>query len=403
MNIKIKLVTSIALIVLLAVSIFPTRFVVANSIEEQTLQLMSTINSLGEVIRTSPAISEAERVSLFTQLVQLSTAILNLRLLGHSTSPSVQSKERAEDVGLEQVVVRYTPATNIATIQMIFATSTPQERRFEYRSLSEVADFSDHMTQLKNIAITDVSNILNIRESDIRERIMVSARNPIRDSRIFFTPNSALAEELALKFGAHSIVTGAIVYPSQVIQAGEERDEIKGFSIAFTTDQNETLVTTVTRSGNTFFGRRYTLTTEYFLNDAFLMSGINPDLRQGQLPTAFTSLQNITESELKAEVSALFGQIPFASQISDYENKVLRFLFDQSTYLQVGEWQQYSNENRQCYNRADAIIVREMAYQFLKDSGAQALVAPDDVLVVAPVVTIDNSYALSCRNVQRVF
>jgi hypothetical protein len=403
MNIKIKFITSIVLIIVVVVTLFPVRPVVANSIEEQTLQLMTAINSLGEVIRTSPAITETERISLFSQLVQLSTAILNLRLIGQSSSQSVPSKETAESVGLERVIVRYSPVTNIAAVEMIFATSTQQERRFEYRSLSEIADFSDRMTQLRNIAITDVSNILNVRESDIRERIMISARNPIRDARAFITPNSSLAEQLALKFGAHSIVTNAIVYPSQVIQAGDERDEIKGFSIVFTTDQNEKLVTTVTRSGNNFFGRRYTLTTEYFLNDAFLMNSINPDLRQGQLPTAFTSLQNITENELKTEVAALFGQIPFTSQISDYENKVLRFLFDQSTYLQVGEWQRYSNENRQCYTSTDSIIVREMAYQFLKDSGAQALIESNEVLVVAPVITIDNSYALSCRNVQRVF
>jgi len=408
---KIKKIISLAVVgtLMMLLVVLPIKPTFADTIDEQLAALTTAIANLGEAIRTSPTLTDGERLSLFTQLVALSNAILSLRQ-ARDQRPTVTppTKQTAEAVGLERIILRYEPRTYAVAVEVSYATSSKREFTLNYPGLARYENFNSQIQWLRHFAKRDISDRILVVEKDVDQLVFVTTRNPARDSLII--QNSRAAEDLATNFGSHSIVTRASILPSRIIQSNDDspslrNDQFHEVTIALYSDQEEALVTKIRRrSGMNVSEPEYTLSAQYMLLSTLDGGPFRSrDSLEEPLVIINRNLIELDEDELKKEVRSLFQRLPFTAQIRNYESKLFRFLFDQNSRLVVEGNRRHTESEQECYDSADLLVMRELGHYFLTEAVPQFTVEKEDVRILAPIRQEDFGNRIYCENVQRVF
>lgn len=378
----------------------------ANEVDNQALDaLVQSITKLGEAIKNSTNITDAERVSLFSQLVSLSNLILEIKKPS-ATGGNQNSQMATSSVeAIDYVAVQFDSETYEADITVNFTSGDTQEFTRTYENASSSRTYTGRVNTAKQLATNDIALVLGVSAKEIQPKVFITTRRP--DRRLYTTTNSPEAEQLALNFGRHSIVTDVEVYPAEVTPSGDPDDPVvRTARILLRSDQEETMSTAIKQTSDGFFtDERYELQIRFYVTagvDYTFDSFGDSDDRF--IPVIDYTVPDLEREELYDALSSLFGQIPFAEQIDSFEDKILTFLFDNRTFYQIRPGAQVFAQNRQCYNAADTRIMSEFVSSFVNDAVVQNVVPPEDILFVAPLYFEDDSSAdNNCWGNYRVF
>lgn len=327
------------------------------STADQLQTLATSLSSVGALIAASPQLTDADRLLLLTQLVTISKKIIEIRQSSYLPAytaylnPALDSdagKETAEAAGLTRVRVAFNPTTNQAVTEIFYKT-TVQTATHTFTELATAPNFEQKMVNLRSLLSAKISADTNIKQSDIRQLMHVSGRDPLRDSPI--AQNSATANYLSNKFGQHSIVNKVLIRPGNGVG-----------SISILSDQGESLVLTLANEvdPNSFFFRpnKYSYSYEFFIPTPYDAVASLLDPTAGPIPVISQVTNNVTESDIKKYILSLFNDVPFTSKISNFEGKLLSFLIQNPTTYKTSSGVG-TDSGVDCYYASDEVVVNE--------------------------------------------
>lgn len=414
-----KIVSAVAIVVLSLTFIYiPTQLTLANS-NNIVDNLSVLLADLGETIQTSPNLSDADRLFLFTQLVAVSNALLELQMnsLNTTQNNSTENKEErqsVEAVGLERIILQLDPDSFIVSADLKYKNdSKNQTLNFFYPGLDSYESFSLQMQWMKQYATQDIANKLFLVETDVRSIAMISTRNPVRDS--MFTVNSPTAESLIEDFGNYSIIEKIQVLPGKEVSLPKNDIRITTSgsvqiisaeavaNINVHSDQAEHLELSIKQVYDEISKKNfYDLQTRFYLLDPRDVPFRKDDERGLPFLAISQSIRDLDEKDLRETLSVLFKHIPFMSEIDNYEAKILKFLLDNPAIVLAPE-KGVTEVERQCYDDSDLLIMRTLIHGLVESLVSQNYLLIDDVIIAAPVVTQVFRFTPGCDNVQKIF
>ena len=361
-------------------------------ISAQLTALQAALISIGGAIASSQSLSDTDRFNLLTQLVAISTQILSLRgstsVVSNPDPLALEAtKDSAAEAGLTRVNVSFNPATNEATIAVTQNRNTTRTTRV----ISEVASlplFESKIERLREVVAMQISNDLNVKYLDVYDELFVTARDPLRDAPV--PPGSAIAAYLAENFARYSLLEEIRIMPGDgrgMISIHTDQDEIAELTLMREVDGDGGLLNT------------YAYSFQYFINDR-----INPyysptfvrDDEPEPLPRATESASGVTEVEVRFFLRSLFNEVPFTTQISNFDTRLTRFLVEnpvtQDGALPVG---------RDCYSSGDKVVVDEFIEFVVDGLGAQYEDVPSITTYIAPQESDDRGSG--CSGTSRFF
>jgi len=395
----------------LVIGLTPQRFTFAVS-DDQINQLTSAMAVLGEAIRISPGLTNAERIELFSQLIAVSNLIFEMRRAQQpDTAMSEQSPllQRAAEVGLESVIMRYEPRSSSLVASVQYHDDQKNiDLAFQYPDFQKISKFKDRMSAVRSQAVRDVSVRTGVVESDIQFRTMITTPYPLRfrvfqyssDKPTYLIQQNVhdAINELTESFGTYSIINQVHVYPAESAVPGLSMGRSSA-KIHLFNDQGDLLELFI-RSLNM---ERFDLTAHFYV----LRPGNTFDFTRPNRPETLHLISStydngLTSRQLQSLLQGLFSEIPLTQEIDDHEDKVLSFLLQNSTYVRSDN--SYVNfQQRKCYDQADTKIMDNLVRLLVDDIVQQRLLKPDDVKFVAPLQVRDSALGTTCQNVQKVF
>lgn len=372
------------------------------TVSEQLQSLTVSLTTIGNQIAVSPNLSETDRLQLMTQLVAISNQILQLKNGAQAANSYADylnpppdtdaTKKSAKEAGLTKVRVRFDSKTNEANTE-IFYGSKVKAVQYAFTDLTAIADFGNKIDSLRTKVAAAISADTDIKQGDIRKLVEVSARNPVRDSRI--TPNSALAIELANDFAQYSIVDSVAVLPGN----GEGTIEIS-------TDQDEALVLSLQREfdedGFYYRPSQYTYSYRFYIKTPFDILDAAFDESDELVPKVSESTQEVPASEIEEYVTSLFNEVPFTSTIADFETKLIKFLTENPTQYRTS-FSTVDSIDRDCYAKSDKVVVNEFIAYLVNGLTVQYEDPEEITTYIAPIASEDEFYSGSCTNKKRFF
>jgi hypothetical protein len=362
-------------------------------------ELTASLVKIGEVVANSASIPDTDKVTLMTQLIAISTRILELRKttqLSVSSIPAttpISTAKSAKVAKLKQVIVSYDALTNNAVAKIIYEG---REQTISY-NLPEVkiASLFDEKIAILKKAVTDkIAGTTNIVAKDIFDLTFVTARNPLRDSLISL--NSPAAQNLAKNFLQNSIVSRVNVMPGKY----------KG-SIEIFTDQDESLLLTLKaefdNDGNPT--ATYTYSYEFFFSSPHdtTESLINGTIYVKE-PKVRTTSTNIKETDIKKTLMSVFNDVPFTSTINNFSSKLLSFLVNNPTYYQAQELRLRADSSLDCYAKTDKLVVNEFIRYLVGGLTLQVNDTEKLTKFMAPILVQTDEYSPEkCMSKIRMF
>jgi hypothetical protein len=338
-------------------------------LDDRRSDVVTSLEAIGNLISSSPSLSRDERTSLLNQVLYIRTILLQ----GAQESPlvtdpvSAEMKTRALETGIASVVVQYDVATNVATATVTVA-STTVTAAYVFPQLASSADFETRMRQLRQLLITKLSSEWQVRESEMADLVMISARNPMRNVRV--SQNSPEANVLASHFGRYSIVNSVKVLPGN----GLGRIEIF-------TDQDEALVLSLKRSaskkvsgGSRSDSTLYTYSYELYLPAARDTVYRTPATGRSASakPQVAVVGNNIDVAGVDAYIGSLLGDALFGKTIPDFAGKLRKFLVTNPATLRGRSSALATPEAHEgCFPAVDRLIVGEFVKSLIEGIGAQ--------------------------------
>jgi hypothetical protein len=391
----------VALTLLFSFLIAPTAPVKAISEAEILAQLellTVTLADIGRAISTSPDLTEEESAVLMTQLVAISSEIISIKALFNPIPTTAleeyveedNSRQTVEDAELEYLTVRFDSLTNSATATLNFSTTT-RTRTFTLVP-PPAATYGSKVDLITKQVLDSLSAEFGIRRGDMAQMLRFSSFDPARLGVV--GKNSDLASEMAENFGKRSIVNRISVYP------GSQKGRIEFFS-----DQKETLRLSLERkSDNT-----YTYNIDYFLHDMERDAPYFPTDYEGNVivpePVLEMLAEDITDDEVEEVTMAITAGIPFASSISDFDRKLVKFMTNNNIYyladisrdvIPVGA--------RDCYYSSDKTALSEFLVFIIE--GVEAHYEPSVVSSAkyeSPLTKEEYVFFEGCQNKKRFF
>ncbi len=359
---------------------------------DQLDALAASLLTVGAAVRASTTLTEPERLVLMTQLITVSTEILNLRkaLAAYYPVTVPVVEVTAEDVGLYRIIVKYNPVSSVATTTLYYDSYATTTMVYNLPTLLSVAGFDGKMRSLR----TEVTNLLfadtGVRTYDLDDLMFVSARNPIRDIGSI-APNSTTAQNLAGKIGVHSIVDSVTVYPGYntgSIVIGTDQDESVVLNLTYDTDDN-----------NYDYRAEAFITTPY---DAFYSFFWDDEGYDEATPIASDGAYNATEADIESYIVDLFDTVPFTSEIPNFPDKLRQFLVRSTTYTETNSSGYWSG--RDCFDDPDKVVVNEFVRYVLDGFGAQYYDVDNITNYISQVeYDEDHFYSSRCRGVRTYF
>ncbi len=363
-------------------------------ISAQLNSLVAALTSIGASIAGSEYLTDDDRFVLLTQLIGISTQIMALR--GAGTTSQVDpleteaAKDTAREAGLTRVLVDFDPATNQAVTDVTINSRTTRTT-YTLPELSSALFFTDKIGRLREIVAMRVSDETNVKYREVYDALFVTALDPERARPIMV--NSTVATYLANNFAKHSILTKVQILP------GDGTGTIKIF-----TDQDDFVELTLTREadseGNISSTGDFFYTREYFIDDEVNPGEVFDSSADGMVPQprAFDSERNIPEDEIEIFLTMLLNDIPFTSQISNFGEKLTRFLVDNP--ITIRDSSSTPEDRRDCYSSGDKAVVDEFIEYVVEGLEAQYEDIPSITEYVAP---LESDEGLGCSSRTRFF
>lgn len=351
----------------------------------QLNMLQASLVSIGTAISSAGYLSDTDRLNLLTQLVAISTQITSLR--GRNTVTVVDplaaeaAKDSAEAANLTRVRVTFNPATNEAVTEVVVRSNTTRTTEV-ISELASVTQFTNKIARLREIIAMRVSNNLNVKYVDVYEELFVTARDPLRDGPV--PQNSAAATYLAENFAKNSLLEEIRIYPGAgmgVISIHTDQDDIGVLTLAREVDSDGNIL-------NTYFYQY-----QYFIDDRinpYFTTTFSRDDDPQPLPRATQTASNVTETDIRAFVRTLFNEVPFTTEISNFDAKLMRFLVQNSISND-------GNANTDCYNSGDKVVVDEFIEYLVDGLEAQYEDITSLTQYITPVVDRDRGFGCSSR------
>jgi hypothetical protein len=358
------------------------------SSSEQLELLSSSLNAIGNLIAASPNLTEADRLTLMTQLVAISGQILALRQGDYKSTydaylnppPAADAdKEAAKDAGLTRVKVAYDYESNEAVTEIYYGT-TVKKATHTFTELASVSSFEQRMADLRTVLSTKISTDTNIKQADVRRLMQISGRDPLLDKEV--ATNSATANYLLDKFGQHSIVDEVQILPGN----GEG-------AIAIMSDQDETLLLTLTREvdsdGYYYNPPQYSYSYQFFAPTAFDILSFSSNEDAGPKLIISQVTTEVPTDKIKDHISTLFNDVPFTSKISDFEGKLLKFLTENSAYYET-TYTTVDDDDLDCYYASDKLVIDDFIDYLVSGVALQYEDIEDKKHYIAPIFNHDD-------------
>jgi len=383
-------------IICLTLVFAPTLPVVAQATTraEQLEALATTLVSIGDLIRTSPTLTERQRLDLYSQLVGVSNAIVALRQ--PATAPVTTDTVERQDIS--RVILSYDyerPAEISAEVR--FATSSPQTFTWRHPQLLENTTFGSRMSAVRQFGSYEIGTEYGITQSDARRLVYLSARNPLRDLPVAI--NSGDANKIMLDFGTYSVINDITILPgfgTGSIQLRSDQDELLEMEIYKNQIENE-------------YNQRTQDGDKYHYRQVFSLSRVDdiprhrgpedPDLK---IVTEIVE-RNIDKERVIEILVDLFGNHPLTEEIDDYEEKLLKFMLENGAYVTVGDNARPTPRDKTCYDDADVLVVNELVGSLI--SGMKIQHAPVEELlnITAPIQVQEYTTTIRCYGVKKFF
>jgi hypothetical protein len=187
---------------------------------ETIASLTASLTLINSAIRTSAEITPDEKLVLYTQLIQLSQAIMSLRLDSVSEVSRIINSPTAVKTSLGASPI-HRVAMNLdwdsfnSEVIVYEKTDVPDQYASSTRSVQLTKPDSGTFEQQVRMAKEELTTVLSDEYGVIFDQLFgatfVSTRNPLRDGRVAI--DSPEAEELASQFGEYSIITKVTVNP----------------------------------------------------------------------------------------------------------------------------------------------------------------------------------------------
>jgi hypothetical protein len=368
--------------------------------KEQLESLSSTLIKIGNAIATSNSINDTQRLALMKQLLLISTQIIELnkqsrpvsnipnQVIFDRNSLEESKKDTAKKAGLEKVKVTLDVKKNEAIVETTFKSNSKSSKTtYKFPELNSVTDFDKKMELLRRLASEKVSTNTNVKFNDVEQVVMVTGRNPLKDSLVI--ANSPVAISLSTNFAQNSIVNSFDVYPGK-----------NSGSIRITTDQNEAvnliLQREVDQNGNTL--STYTSTYEFYFPTVLdaLMGGLGKNTSPAL--KVLEESGSLSENEIKEDIITVFGGIPFSSQVPNFSGKLLAFMTDNNTVY-------YDSSNNQsqsdCSSLTDKAVVTEYV-KFLVDNLDAQYEEPAKIIKFHTPI-IQDEFSSGCSSKSKYF
>ncbi len=394
-----QLVSGVFIFLLIfSASFSPRSVMAAESVNDQLEMLSDQLIALGKVIMNSENISDENRLILMSQLVAISVEILNLKKGVTNPVSNLPGKVNAKDIDLNQIILSYDVETNLASAELNYKNKTVNQT-YKLAIIENAVDYNEKLRILKEEVSKDISSSTNVIEKEIQDLIFLSSRNPVRNKSI--AQNSGTANQLLEEFAQNSIVNKVVISPKMKIG-----------SIEFFTDQDESLKLSLGKEYSIDYNSNkseldtYTYSYELFVSatpDSFT------DLDQeGQFylkPKILTTVTELTKDNIEKEITGLFSNIPFTTQIPNFGSKLIKFLTDNTVhYITGANSGQVKDSERDCYSGSDKVVVNDFVRYLADGLNAQYEDINSMTTYLAPIV-LDNDYSEppACRNKMRVF
>lgn len=370
--------------------------------EEMFNQLTASLLAIGQAITTSPNLTDAESLELMTQLIAVSNSIVTLRetyrmrgLISGPLPSSEEGKVTAEEAELERIIVAYDSATEVIDVTMRYSTTTI-ERSYNFTALASSTSYGEKLSRVITDMETQLSDQTGVLRDDIEEVMFVTSWNPIRDTTAI-SQNSALARRMAENFAKFSIIDRIELRPEN------GRGELE-----FYTDQNESLRLTLARNldeNGTFLGT-YTYIIQFFfpsmLTSVMTGTGFIDEEPQEVAQYEQTDVE-VEEEEVLDFVIGLFTDVPFTTAISNFDDKLMRFLTRNTTYYASDNLSVSNPEVLDCYRASDKKIVTEFVTFLSEGIDVQFENVEDMLHFVAPIQSEEFGINGVCSQTARFF
>ncbi len=393
-----RILSGVLLVAVLLAAAPITTFANERSLSEQLADLTVILNDIGTKVAATK-MSDADRLALMTQLVTISTQIMELKKGEYLTSGFVYSPTPAPATDATKKTAKSAGLTSVRAALDVKSSSIKAEYRYGskiekqtllFTDLAAYGNFYDKVGKARELLAKSLSDGTGIKEGDIRDLTFVTARNPLWDKLV--TQNSAQAMELFDNFGQNSIVNSVVVMPGN----GKA-------SITITTDQKEVLVLNLgvvtDEEGYITSPKKYLYS--YTLHSTDPASYVYFWAEEGAKPVVAQSSSPIPEKEIKSFTTSLFNEVPFASKISDFEGKLVKFLTANPTYYEYGSVS--STGIKDCYYASDKVVVDEFIEYLVNGVASQYEELPKILKYSTPTVSSDSGYMGGCTAKKRFF
>lgn len=374
----------------------------AQAVTDQTFNdLMASILAIGQAITGSTQLTDAESLSLMTQLVTLSQTIMAVKAeykrkgLIDALPVSEDGKVTAAEAKLERIILAYDAKTEAVTVSIKFSTTT-RESSFTFVPNSPTEEYGSKLGRLITDQENQLSNSLGVLRKDIEKVMYVTSRNPVRDT----TPiahNSTLAYNLAENFARYSIVNRVEVRP------GDGQGQIE-----FYTDQNESLRLSLKRNVDEFgtFQGTYTYTIQFFFPSLLtqVMSGSGSiDTMPVEIAQYEQIDDEVAQEDVLEFVIGLFTDAPFATAISNFDTRLMRFLTQNTTYYSDSVADATTALKHDCYRASDKKAVTEFVLFLTEGIEYQHEDLADIIEYVSPIKAEEYGALGACSSAPRFF
>lgn len=388
--------------------------------ESNTLDdLSSALILIGQQISSSPDLSDGERLTLLTQLIVISSKIIEVRksLESNQLGSSVVVGSSAADKGLLHVVAKVSDNADSVDVTLFYSATTTATGTVEAYSFTPADNSSGNfdllVTDLRSQVVDTVFTKTSIDKKELDDLLLLSIRNPLRKN--YIRPESAEAYDLVEDVGVYSIVNRIEVLPEYATLVRDDRESsaeyVGAAQIKFFTDQDEVVVMTLKRKVKGLFDpagtEKYT-----FTNDVYLSSGIQlytnyqtspdsigdkDDEEHVLVPKATILTDNILEKDIDDFLVGMFSTLPFTSEIPDFSTKLVSFLLQNPAIFNVGEYGVSTDTTNVCYSEFDTTIVTTFVEYILGGMNMQYKDLDEIIYYLAPVVRDERNGSSGVR------
>lgn len=362
--------------------------------------LLVSIDAIGQEIRSSSTISEEDRLTLLTQLIQLSQAVMVLQEVAlqqriseyTNTQEGTSGNSALGNDNVYRFVAVLDQEDNDAEVTTYYTRDTPRTYRSEsqvvaYTTSSDSLSFAEQVAAIEDQISRVIADSAGYDAAEVKGYLFMSARNPLRSEP--FRQNGLAASTMGLDFGDRSLIESVTFLP------GVDKGTIRVAS-----DQYEYVTFDISKDSDT----AYSVTASLFINGP---GDHRSETRNDELrPMLIDSQTNLNKREVIDFIEGSFSNLPFAKQLDGLEDAFISFMTENETQYLFGKGGTPTQEQLiACVDPADKLILDEFVVSLLQGMKAQFINVPE---LVKYVVTLRydsdrSSRERHCLNEQSFF